>query len=158
VQNVLEFWGYNIGEAFFSDKDERKRKLCELMKPFLATESMSNEDSKALFDKIYDGVLDYFEEDDSSDVDNGLQNLALLDAGTNRSYKNAVFPIKRRRILSLDKAGTFVPLCTTNAFLKYYSSSIDKMMYWLPDDRRDYFKSIVDTLTGFFDDEKRGAV
>jgi hypothetical protein len=31
--------------------------------------------------------------------DNGLSNLVLLDMGTNRSYKNAVFPVMRTRII-----------------------------------------------------------
>jgi len=45
-----------------------------------------------------------------------------LDAETNRSYKNAVFPVKRREILNRDRDGTFVPLCTKNVFLKCYSA------------------------------------
>lgn len=43
--------------------------------------------------------------------------MTLLDEATNRSYKNAVFAVKRQSILNLDQAGIFVPLCTRNVFL-----------------------------------------
>ena len=157
AQNVLVFWGRDGGAVTSEDGDADKAELCELIQSLLDAETMSNEAANALFDQIYSGVLAYFGEEDSSEVDHGLQNLALLDAGTNRSYKNAVFRIKRERIIGLDKEGTFVPLCTTNAFLKYYSSSIDKMMFWNVQDRQDYFTAIVDTLTVFFANRNGGA-
>ena len=56
--------------------------------------------------------------------------MILLDEYTNRSYKNAVFAVKRQRLLSLDQAGIFVPLCTRNVFLKCYSPQVDKLMFW----------------------------
>jgi len=99
----------------------------------------------------------YFKEAKERDTDNTIGNLALLDAGTNRSYKNAVFPIKRDRILKLDKTGTFVPLCTKNLFLKYYSKQIDNMMFWSESDRDMYFDSILNTFVDFFDLEKGGS-
>jgi len=102
------------------------------------------------FPELYDLVLQTYGEDDTDLVNNTLGNLTLLNARTNRSYKNAVFPVKRRHILELDKAGTFVPLCTTNVFLKYYSTKIGQMMSWTKDDRSDYLEAIVDTLTDFF--------
>ena len=102
------------------------------------------------FDKIYEEILKHFKEVLDDDTDNSIGNLTLLDAHTNRSYKNAVFPIKRKRILSLDKTGTFVPLCTKNVFLKYYSQKCDNMMFWSEDDRADYFSTITETLTQFF--------
>jgi hypothetical protein len=102
------------------------------------------------FDKIYEEILKHFKEAVDDDTDNSISNLTLLDAHTNRSYKNAVFPIKRKRILSLDKTGTFVPLCTKNVFLKYYSQKCDNMMFWSEDDRADYFSTITETLGEFF--------
>jgi len=59
------------------------------------------------FENLYDRVLKVFKENDEEDVDNGIANLTLLDQGTNRSYKNAVFAVKRQRLLSLDKSGIF---------------------------------------------------
>ena len=102
------------------------------------------------FDKVYLLVLDSYGENESDIVDNKIKNLALLDAGTNRGYKNAVFPVKRSHILALDKGGRFSPLCTTNVFLKYYSRKIDDMMFWTESDREDYFSAMVEMLTDFF--------
>jgi hypothetical protein len=102
------------------------------------------------FDQIYADILAHFEEADSADADHGIGNLALLDAQTNRSYKNAVFPLKRKRVLGLDRAGTFVPLCTKNLFLKCYSEKIGNMMFWTRQDSESYRKAIVESLVRFF--------
>ncbi len=102
------------------------------------------------FDQIYADILAHFGEADGADTDHGIGNLALLDAGTNRSYKNAVFPVKRKRILGLDRAGTFVPLCTKNLFLKCYSEKIGNMMFWTRSDSESYRRAMVETLVRFF--------
>ena len=103
------------------------------------------------FDTLYDAVLEHFEEEESVEAENGIGNLALLDSGTNRGYKTAVFPIKRERLVEYDQAGTFVPLCTRNAFLKCYSKKVDKMLFWGGGDQEDYRRAIAKTLTSFFD-------
>jgi hypothetical protein len=102
------------------------------------------------FDKIYDQILKQFGEQESSEADHRIENLTLLDQSTNRSYKNAIFPVKRSRILSLDRSGTFVPLCTRNIFLKCYSKKLDRMLCWNKEDKNDYRQQIVATLTTFF--------
>jgi len=75
-----------------------------------------------------------------------LSNLTLLDATTNRSYGNAMFPIKRRRIIENDKLGLFVPLCTKNVFLGYYSNINIESMYWQEEDAKNYFDAINEVL------------
>lgn len=103
------------------------------------------------FNQIYDSILESFEEEDSSEADNRIENLTLLDQSTNRSYKNAVFPVKRSRILSLDRSGIFVPLCTRNVFLKCYSNQLDDMRKWKEADKQDYRRELVSMLARFFD-------
>jgi len=146
LENVIEYWTGSRDRDFKQIEGEEHRQSCLEMIAVLDAETFNSKK----FEILYEKVLQYFDESGSSDVDHGLANLALLDAGTNRSYKNAVFPIKRKRILGLDKDGTFVPLCTTNVFLKYYSRKIDDMMFWSESDRLDYFNVIVDTLVDFF--------
>ncbi|MCW8107141.1 DUF262 domain-containing HNH endonuclease family protein [Alteromonas ponticola] len=102
------------------------------------------------FEAVYDKVRAYYDPDSNEDVDNSIGNLTLLDSRTNRSYQNAVFPIKRARIIALDKKATFVPLCTKNAFLKYYSKQVDKMLYWEAKDSEDHQRAMVEMLLGFF--------
>ena len=99
---------------------------------------------------MYDKVREHYDPDGNEDVDNSIGNLTLLDSSTNRSYQNAVFPIKRSRIIALDKKATFVPLCTKNAFLKYYSKQVDKMLFWETRDSEDHQRAMVEMLFGFF--------
>lgn len=86
------------------------------------------------------------EDDDNKDT---LGNLTLLDRHTNRSYGDSIFPIKRSRILDLDAINTFVPPCTSNVFLKYYSPDTDDMMYWRKIDRDAYQGAIIETIKKF---------
>jgi len=102
----------------------------------------------AEFQKCYEDILEQFQE--KGVVDNGVGNLTLLDSGTNRSYKNAVFPVKRAKVIDSEKEGLFVPVCTKNVFLKCYSRKIGAMFYWSNEDRDCYRQAIVDTLARFF--------
>lgn len=103
-----------------------------------------------VFDDLYERVLVVFRENDEDIADNGISNLTLLDQNTNRSYQNAVFAVKRQRLLFLDQSGVFVPLCTRNVFLKCYSPQVDNVMFWGKQDREAYRDVMIDTLVRFF--------
>lgn len=103
-----------------------------------------------MFDPLYERVLEYFHETNGGEAEHCISNLTLLDESTNRSYKNAVFAVKRKRLLKRDQSGTFVPLCTRNVFLKCYSPRADNLMFWEEDDRDGYLSAITDVLTDFF--------
>lgn len=102
------------------------------------------------FDAVYESVLRHFREVEEDAADNGISNLVLLDYTTNRSYKNAVFAVKRDRVLSLDREGVFVPICTRNVFLKCYDPQVDHLMFWTQKDRDGYRQAMIDTLYIFF--------
>lgn len=104
------------------------------------------------FQDFFNGVIGLFEETASESADT-LQNLTLLDQNTNRSYQNNPYPVKRERILELDRGGTYVPLCTRNVFLKAYSGSLDEMLVWSDKDQEDYETTIIETLVRFFEKE-----
>ena len=108
------------------------------------------EATDSAFDAVYEKVLRHFQEDGEDGADNGISNLVLLDYATNRSYGNAVFAVKRQRILSLDRDGVFVPLCTRNVFLKCYNPQVDHVMFWTLGDRDGYRQVVIDTLYAFF--------
>jgi hypothetical protein len=105
---------------------------------------------ETVFDPLYDKLLGVFHEMTDQETDNGIANLTLLDEGTNKSYKNAVFAVKRQRLLSLDRTGVFVSLCTRNVFLKCYSPRVGNVMFWTSEDRGAYQSAIIETLVGFF--------
>ena len=75
-----------------------------------------------------------------------LDNLALLSRKHNSSLNNAIFPVKRNRIIELQKEGKYVPLTTMNVFLKYYSKSDLQPFYWSKADKENYFNEIKSTL------------
>ena len=111
--------------------------------------ALAPKEGVSAFEPLYSEVLKHFHEDDTADPDNSVANLALLDQETNRSYKNAVFPVKRQRVLELDAHGVFVPHCTRNVFLKSYSPQVGHAMYWTQQDRDGYREEMINTLQTF---------
>ncbi|QLJ10131.1 DUF262 domain-containing protein [Pseudoalteromonas sp. JSTW] len=149
LENVVAYISSDESiEAEESDVDENSEELSIKLEAteLLQATNFNNDQFEALYDK----VRAHYDPDGNEEVDNTIGNLTLLDSRTNRSYQNAVFPIKRARIIALDKKATFVPLCTKNAFLKYYSKQVDKMLYWEAKDSEDHQRAMVEMLLGFF--------
>ncbi len=101
------------------------------------------------FADLFYEIVGYFEGNFGSteDTTNYLGNLTLLDSKTNRGYKNSVFPEKRSKIIEKDKKGQFIPICTKNLFMKYYSSNTEHLYFWTQNDRAEYLKNIIETLS-----------
>lgn len=115
---------------------------------------------------FYRSVNQYFEfEEKDGNIENvdlaaknndNISNLTLLDSGTNRSYQDSPYPHKRQCIIDVDKEGKrFMPPCTRNVFLKYYTdtdnetSALDAMR-WNESDRRCYLRSIHEVVDVIF--------
>lgn len=100
---------------------------------------------------------------------NRIWNYTLLDSSTNRSYGNAIFSGKRRVIIGKDKGlsiaipkigkdgklqlgeekkakSSFVPPCTKQVFMKYYSATMSDANYWTEIDAKGYLKDIDDCI------------
>ncbi|WP_374479434.1 DUF262 domain-containing protein [Zoogloea sp.] len=58
---------------------------------------------------------------EAAGADHSIANLALLSHGANAALSNAVFEVKRQKVLAMDRAGEYVPVATRNVFLKYYT-------------------------------------
>ena len=86
-----------------------------------------------------------------------LSNLTLLDSATNREYKDAPFAYKRFCIIKNDRLGDrFIPLCTRNLFLKYYTDSNNESSYldtmrWNSSDRKGYMNAMHEAVDPIFD-------
>lgn len=102
---------------------------------------------ETLVSQLMQDVLNAFSEanQDQEDI-NDLSNLVLLDRCTNRGYGNAVFPVKRQKIIVREKKGVFIPLCTKNVFMKFYSEKIENFTFWGEHDREAYFNDIMRVL------------
>ena len=90
---------------------------------------------------------------------NLIWNYCLLDSSTNRSYGNAIFPAKRRRIIQKDKGEngvSFIPPCTKNVFLKYYNQQTNVLRCWERQDAKAYLMDINNVLSiaDFIEDQK----
>lgn len=115
-------------------------------------EMLENFDRKHLtqdsFMQLFEEISVIMEPDYGTDLNN-INNLALLDRDTNSALNNSFFDVKRRIIVEKDKAGEFIPVCTRNVFLKYYSEDASQIHYWSQKDREDYLKAIRNTLDEF---------
>lgn len=85
--------------------------------------------------------------DDKSQM-HTLSNMALLTVRENSALNNATFDAKRIKILEMDKAGEYIPVCTRNVFLKYYSTADTKLYFWADRDRKEYIRAMNNVLYG----------
>lgn len=91
--------------------------------------------------------------------EHAIDNLALLAAGDNSALSNSVFEVKRRDIIDRDRTGAFIPPCTRNVFLKYYTEARGQQLhFWGPEDRRGYLDAMVSMLRPYLksDDTSEG--
>lgn len=145
LQDCLDYFGCQ------EDRDDLKIKIQKYL------EHKPSEGTDEEFEKLDAELLEVFQESSESDAEHGIGNLTLLDQGTNRGYKNAVFAMKKERLLTTDRAGIFVPLCTRNVFLKAYTKKTENPMFWSESDRLGYQNEIMETLVGFFMGERKTA-
>lgn len=125
-------------KAFVDPTIDKKKVLISKIESF--KEQDFNDDEK--FKDLYEEIINHFNYNIKDEDLNDISNLTLLDSETNRSYKNAVFPIKRKTIIDRDKQGIFIPLCTKNVFLKYFSDYPPKISFWTQEDRENYDKDL----------------
>jgi hypothetical protein len=147
---LVEVLEYFIGnklelqeEAINNLKGEDQKMLTKEIWNVLQKDKVVDSD----FTSLYENVLKMFAEDTEPKNINSISNLTLLDSGTNRSYKNAVFPIKRKTIIAKDMNGTFIPICTKNVFMKSYTNQFEQAMFWTENDAKDYLDTILKTLS-----------
>lgn len=80
---------------------------------------------------------------DGAPEEHALSNLALLEKKDNSTLNNWAFEVKRQLVLSLDRKGSYIPICTRNVFLKYYTDRrAQQLHFWSPQDRKSYMTAI----------------
>ncbi|MGB0998841.1 MAG: DUF262 domain-containing protein [Flavobacteriales bacterium] len=123
-------------QNFVKGEQHKVKELNEQIK------SIKNNNTEPLSDEDFQKIVSYV----LGDEDNSLRNLCLLDRGTNRSYKNDSFKKKRQKIIENEKSGTFIPVCTRNVFMKYYSKDLEDLEIWNEKDREGYFKDLEEVV------------
>ncbi len=106
------------------------------------------------FEPLQEEVIAIFSENDGAEDDSykhRLGNMALIDQSINSALGNYVFDAKRNLIISLDKEGRYIPICTKMVFFKYYSPADTDLHFWGERDREAYVSSMRDVLKVYID-------
>lgn len=138
--------------------DRQRRQLLEEQKKYFTKQ---NEPSiitkidellnKSTLDREYFEAIQIQMFKDFSDTTavHSIKNLALLTVPDNSCLNNNIFPIKRDLIKTLDEKGSFIPICTKNVFLKYYSNTVEQNVKWDKQDMMSYLDQIKSTLINY---------
>ena len=120
------------------------QELGDRITKYISQESNEQENFEALREKLQD--LAGEKEDNYSQ---SIGNLALLDAGTNRSYGNSLFINKRAELQKREQQGQFIPQGTKSAFMKYFSGSRLALDKWSTEDKRAHEAYIYDLVKDY---------
>ena len=128
------------GEA----SNRQKEELLNSIEEFINKEANTVEEFKTLSGKIV-GIMS---DSDSEELTHSISNMALLAKAQNSALNNSLFGTKRLKVLEMDKNGAYIPYCTRNVFLKYYTEKINnqQMYLWTITDREGYIKAMNDLL------------
>lgn len=94
------------------------------------------------------------EADQDDDAKNNISNLVLLDASTNRSYKNSLFVRKRKTIIQRRENGQYVPETTSYVFFKLFEKTAQSRWRWTPEDMQVYANYMVEQLKDYLPEAK----
>ena len=106
------------------------------------------------FQELAPDVAAMFKHEDASGTPtlhstHSIANLALLSRDDNSHLNNAVFEVKRQRVLAIDRAGGFIPICTRQVFLKYFTGAdAQQVHFWSAQDRASYLAAMVGPAPG----------
>ena len=146
-KKAQDAWLSNV-EKYLDDSKTSDKELTKMIGSF-------KEDNKRNdFYILQAKILNRFGDKELLDI-HGIENLALLAADNNSSLSNGPFIEKREKIIEMDKNGEFIPICTKNVFLKYYTKNLSDVYFWSKQDQEDYKGSIIETLENFLG-EKNG--
>ena len=98
------------------------------------------------FNAVAPAVIKILSDGDDKSQMHTLSNMALLTVGENTALNNSTFDVKRMKIIAMDKDGEYIPTCTRNVFMKYYSSSDTKLHFWSEEDRKGYISAMNSVL------------
>ena len=134
------------------NKKEDQKEWVKVHKEFLPekewNEKVAPFELEENWEKCIEAIKEIAEEkSEEEDNRNIIGNLTLLDAETNRSYGNALFPRKRKEILEAIRNGKYVPQCTQMIFYKNFGeTSLQNSLYWSDSCKKAYQDYIFNEL------------
>jgi uncharacterized protein with ParB-like and HNH nuclease domain len=123
--------------------------LAEYQDCFLPHELKNYFDIDTLQQKRLEIKSRYFAED--PDI---LGNLTLLRDKENRGIGNRFFFDKRTKLKEYFQFGAFIPTCSMNVFVKFYSKNPEQMLFWDENDQNDYLDSMDKVFNSFYEGDK----
>lgn len=155
--------GCSIQKSRFSQNDIKS--VNEKLTSYNNSTKEEKEKKKTLFDELYKEIISIVESLSGSDRLNEnekycMGNYVLLDEFTNKSFHNSLFPTKRRIIIAASGQDVpllehevklvYLPPCTKNAFMKFYSTYPSlSLTDWNKKDADAYEKDIKNKLKDF---------
>lgn len=115
-------------------EDENLKKLFDENKNII-------EEAKAKFIAVGDELM-------------GVQNLTLLTEHDNKGIGNKFFFEKRQKLQEYYQQGSFIPACSMNVFMKFYSNNPEQMAFWDEKDRESYKNKLEQTINNFLCNEQ----
>jgi hypothetical protein len=147
---------HKLALRHFPGSDGRRDQLLDRIDAALLKKPVEGDD----YEDLSQATRDFEAElGDSSEVEkDSLSNLALLSLESNIQLTNSVFEHKRRKLLEMDKRGSYIPPSTRRVFLKYYGESdAQQLHFWGPHDRQSYLNDMAAKLAPFMDVPATGA-
>lgn len=114
----------------------KNKNILEEINELLSQSTIDQSQFAGLQKKIFDLSSD------AGTTIHSIKNLALLTPSDNSSLNNSPFHRKRDKIKELDERGSFIPICTNNVFLKYYSKNVEQNVKWDKKDMDAYLKEM----------------
>ncbi|MDC8026864.1 MAG: DUF262 domain-containing protein [Myroides sp.] len=153
----LEHIHAQLSEEITNEKDKRQLleeqkndffifKQAELSKEIIELLAMPDID-QTRFVNLQKEIFDL--SSDAGSTIHSIKNLALLTPSDNSSLNNSPFHRKRDKIKLLDEKGSFIPICTKNVFLKYYSKNVEQNVKWDKKDMDAYLAEMKSVLTDY---------
>ena len=152
-------------DSFLADHSQVKEEVRKLKDEAEAGDFSDDKKFKELYEAIIKEV-----ESDSIDEGkkDGIGNLVLLDGHKNRSFKNSLFPQKRKIVIIAsglrhtdktkdeeDVKPVYVPLCTQQVYTKAYNKGDDvKLNSWTEADYGAYCADMKEKLAYYFGEEQ----
>ena len=155
-------WMKAVGSVLAKEPGDEAKILLNRNNTLLSNFQENGQVDKQEYNTFYVDVNNYYTPGEDSVHKDSIGNLTLLDSSTNREYQDAPYPYKRQCIIKKDMSGeTFIPVCTRNLFLKYYTdketdhSQFD-MMRWTNNDMECYLNHMISTIEDIFTAKEKG--
>lgn len=145
----------NPTSFFMQDEEGQEDKKQEVKRLFNTLEEKIQKGlNRDDYNDLAVSMEQFFKEFEEDDDLHSISNLALLGIRDNSTFNNAPFSVKRKRMLELDRDGSYIPICTRRIFLKYYTDdAVAQFLRWTAKDRESYLENIKNTITDYLNPE-----